>query len=358
MKRNLTLDIMKGLAIILMVVGHSGIDSMAKEFIYMFHMPIFVMISGYCFNLSYSQSMNDLKKLVIKRLKSLWVPYVICNAIFNLLNNVFITLNIYTNTFPEIVNEGTLHFNQSLKQQIGQVMKTFLFMGGTELGGACWFLRVLFFTTILYAVIEWILLKIHKRHLFFEHILIGFILWWLGACLAKLDIAFLEKSNLERVLTSYILFEIGYMVKSYQFRISVWVRLVISIAGLLLCNLLGVESLQGGTGKLIGGIIAALCGWSLLYSLAKYIEKQRIISQAISYVGYHTMPIILLHFLCFKVIHLLQIILYGKPVYMLSAFPVLPGLGGVMVVCIFYCRNFITFDFPENVQSNLKCNPK
>lgn len=46
-ERNITLDIMKGIGIILMVIGHSGCPPFLKNFIYTFHMPLFFMISGY-----------------------------------------------------------------------------------------------------------------------------------------------------------------------------------------------------------------------------------------------------------------------------------------------------------------------
>lgn len=44
--RKLWLDIAKGFAIILMVVGHTPIPSIASDFIYAFHMPLFFIASG------------------------------------------------------------------------------------------------------------------------------------------------------------------------------------------------------------------------------------------------------------------------------------------------------------------------
>lgn len=40
------LDIAKGIAIILMVIGHSGIPETMRSFIYLFHMPFFFFVSG------------------------------------------------------------------------------------------------------------------------------------------------------------------------------------------------------------------------------------------------------------------------------------------------------------------------
>lgn len=42
------ISIIKGLGIILMVIGHT--NSPFRDFIYLFHMPLFYMISGFLFN--------------------------------------------------------------------------------------------------------------------------------------------------------------------------------------------------------------------------------------------------------------------------------------------------------------------
>lgn len=44
--RNGVLDIARGLAIILVVIGHSGTYKYIRDSIYLFHMPLFFFISG------------------------------------------------------------------------------------------------------------------------------------------------------------------------------------------------------------------------------------------------------------------------------------------------------------------------
>lgn len=51
--RNKTIDISRGIAIILMVIGHSGCNEYVRKFIYLFHMAVFFMISGYLFTPKY-----------------------------------------------------------------------------------------------------------------------------------------------------------------------------------------------------------------------------------------------------------------------------------------------------------------
>lgn len=57
--RNISIDIIKGIGIILMVGGHCGMPF--THFIYLFHMAIFFMASGYCFNASNSETMRKRK---------------------------------------------------------------------------------------------------------------------------------------------------------------------------------------------------------------------------------------------------------------------------------------------------------
>lgn len=64
-------NIMKGIGIICVVVGHSG--SWLTPYVYMFHMVLFVFISGYLFNERY---VGDFKSFLKKRGKSLYLPTV------------------------------------------------------------------------------------------------------------------------------------------------------------------------------------------------------------------------------------------------------------------------------------------
>lgn len=72
MERNKTIDCMKGLAIIFMVVGHIHISALVDKFIYSFHMPLFFIVSGYLYHRR-TVSLEYLKKKV----KTLILPYFV-----------------------------------------------------------------------------------------------------------------------------------------------------------------------------------------------------------------------------------------------------------------------------------------
>jgi fucose 4-O-acetylase-like acetyltransferase len=79
-------DIFRGLAIIAIVIGHSGSPIQIHHLVYSFHIAAFLFISGYTFN-----PQKDLMTLVIDRTKRLLVPYFS----YNLFSSVYTSfLNI------------------------------------------------------------------------------------------------------------------------------------------------------------------------------------------------------------------------------------------------------------------------
>ena len=79
-KRNIEIDIVKGLGIILMVMGHCNFPY--SKFIYLFHMSVFFIASGYLQKEEYSEDIDGIKIFVWRKLKTLWLTYFIFNTIF------------------------------------------------------------------------------------------------------------------------------------------------------------------------------------------------------------------------------------------------------------------------------------
>ena len=71
-KRVHYLDYAKGIAIILVVLGHICNEGNIKTYIYSFHMPLFFIISGYLFNYS---NLNSFKEFIYKRINGILIPY-------------------------------------------------------------------------------------------------------------------------------------------------------------------------------------------------------------------------------------------------------------------------------------------
>lgn len=133
-KRDSSIDIIKGIAIFFVLWGHS-IQCIAGDegffsnwmikFIYSFHMPLFMMISGYLF---FRTSQRSFLTILKDRLISLGIPFVIWNFLLYIRKCAFdiLTTHIIQFSFSEMLN---------------------------ALVSGLWFLRSLFIITMLTAMI-------------------------------------------------------------------------------------------------------------------------------------------------------------------------------------------------------------
>lgn len=83
-------DVMRGIAITLVVVGHliqfNGVptDNPAFEFIYSFHMPLFFIVSGYITQrVTHIDSWAKLKRYYVKKLLAIAVPFLVWSFVVN-----------------------------------------------------------------------------------------------------------------------------------------------------------------------------------------------------------------------------------------------------------------------------------
>lgn len=93
-KRDKSVDVLKALCLIFMVLGHCGFP--CTQFIYLFHMALFFMASGYLFNKNKVITTEGLKKFFCRKIKTLWLPYVFWNTAFLAMQNVFLKIHLYT----------------------------------------------------------------------------------------------------------------------------------------------------------------------------------------------------------------------------------------------------------------------
>lgn len=136
----------KGMAIILMVLAHTDFIQFGERFIYMFHMPLFFFLSGYCFKESH---LSDFKKYAKKRIKGAYWPYVKWGLIFLFFHNILFKLHIYD---PEF---GAAEYG--LKDYLEKIIKIVGSMTHAEpLLGGYWFLHAYFVAAFITFFTVWI----------------------------------------------------------------------------------------------------------------------------------------------------------------------------------------------------------
>lgn len=105
---NNLIDYFKGTLIISVFLGHLIVgntnNNFIRYFIYSFHMPLFVGISGYLFNYNFLN--NSPKNFINKLFKKIIVPYILANIIYSGLINInfLFELNSYKFIFNFIKN--------------------------------------------------------------------------------------------------------------------------------------------------------------------------------------------------------------------------------------------------------------
>ncbi|WP_418443456.1 acyltransferase family protein [Blautia sp.] len=126
------LDVLRGIAIILMIMGHIGFGYIFDKYIHVFHMPIWFFISGWFFKVKENEKIG---KLIIKYAKSLLVPYVIWGIL----------------QYPI-----WLLLCRTPEDDIWEPLRNLFWMNTNlimPIAGALWFLTCLFFAQVFFSIL-------------------------------------------------------------------------------------------------------------------------------------------------------------------------------------------------------------
>lgn len=358
--RDPKVDVMKGILIILVVIGHShlGKDWIVRlpSFISLFHMPCFFMISGYLFSFNRS-GWGDLIGYVKRKIKALWVPYFLMTVIFILLNNIFIEIGFYTDN-QEILNLGeysSLHNYMTISEMLKEILKAIFFGAHVELGGTFWFFKALFSVTCLYYFLEFCINKlIGNQNDWILYIQSGISVLFLvvGYICSICNLSF---GGLARTLSIYSLFHIGRIIKTrYSNQWCGYNRITVVIAVIILLGL----SFWGNIGLNFNSyvnpiflIIASVTGWCLVNYASDVFLRYHKATFFLNMCGRASLYIMVFHLISFKLVSLLQIMIYDLPLYYVASFPVLYRNGfwavfysivGVIIPLVIYrCKELI-----------------
>lgn len=181
--RNIYIDLLKGFAIILVVLGHSvqflsdnNFENPLFKFIYAFHMPLFMFLSGYvCFKPHGEKHIN-----LRKRFKTLIIPFFVWCIIHN----------IYVFLFP--------------KNIISQVSPIALLINPDK---GLWFLWVLFFLCLFLQISFTITKKYEELVMFLIAITLLFIVYF---------IPYGKNFGIPLMLWYIVFFTFGYVFHKYK----------------------------------------------------------------------------------------------------------------------------------------------
>lgn len=307
------LDVAKCLAIYLVCLGHVHpiYSSAAHHFIYSFHMPLFMLISGYFSSKSLAK---PAKEFFTGKITNLVWPTII----FALLS-ILVSFVIYG-------------FNRS-----------FVF---SELFGCGWFLKCLF----LCYVVAWVFLRLIKR-------------WHLALFLSALLVFVVPKGQLFNLNFLYLFFVTGYccnklrlldIMPAYRLgAISVFFIIVFALNGAVRhYQVIDVDILKNNWSLLPIQYFVGMAGSLLIISIAKIIDSKKcIISDFSKQIGKYTLGVYLV-----QIIVIERLIWRGMsdffsmlPVWQID-FIINPGVGLIsMLVCYYLVRLVIKNKFSSRI---------
>ena len=334
--KNNYISIAKALGIILMVVGHSGCPTAIGKFIYLFHMPLFFVCSGYFFKeISNWPSLMSFYK---KRLNGLYLPYFKWSLLFLLLHNLFRYLHI---------TESVIYQKEDY---IRQFIKLIAMTDYELLIRPFWFIKELLFASLIVATISFFTsrLSIKKR----SGLL--FVIALISSVISKLLPPIPLIGDCSVLCLSILYYYTGILLYKYKYRIPLtYTTMTLSFCIVLIGSIFFVGSIDMRYTTIYNQIpyyVLSITGVIMILCISLKLETIKNIS-ALYYIGIHTMPILALNLLALKFGNLIKIGIYKMPLERLSSYTIIYenntsfwlvytaiGVAVPMIIYILYLR--------------------
>lgn len=341
-KRDAAMDILKGIGIILMVVGHSECPELLGNLIYLFHMPLFFLASGYFLSLK----SFDNRTFLHNKVRTLYVPFVKWALVFLFLHNLFYNFGIINGTYG--AGDGTVSSYLTLSAIFKRIVLIFLFMDvrGEFLLGAYWFMRALFVGYVmLFALMRTLNHISHdsKRNLMISCAVfasLGCLISIIQTCMKGLPYI-----GYREVMGAFFIGS-GFFIKEHICMIHKRKVCPILALAIIACLFIYHAQLRAKPSFYDWAVIifSAPSGFLLTYRLSICINRTNgYIKKALIYTGQRTFYILTFHFLMFKPISYLKIQLCGLNQDMIGYHPVIldndaiwwiPYTVGSIVLCL------------------------
>lgn len=297
------IDVAKGIGVIAVVFAHAS-----TKYTYLwntatlFHIPLFYIIAGYLYKNENS------KRYIQKKIKSLWVPYVV------------FSLGVYI--FQILC--GFISLNSSL---LKLVVKTLLLINTPSILGAAWFISTLFYAELGYLlfrkVIDWINTRV-KVHLFVE-LLISSVLVTVGM---NTNI----KYNISRIIVAIGYISIGSIIRRDTNvlpalkKTYIWPTKALLLFSTIIFMILPIGRYSSYVSNtytnFLVSILGAVLGAVYVIVISQFLCKHRW-HGFIQNIGKNTIGIVLLQFIAFKIVNFVMVVYYGIENIHIFDFPII-----------------------------------
>ena len=263
--RNPVVDILKGIAILLVLLGHTGLVSydFVGRFIYSFHVPLFFIVSGY-FARSYGETLSDIRQSIIKDSKRLLLPYIA----------TFVIIVLFTLIRTLVKHDISIVADKSYD----------LFYGSTS-AGPIWFLLALFWMRTLFRPI----MNVKK--------------WALPICIviSIISIAIVHYITqlpfcILTAMAAMVFYAIGWYYKQYGFPAWLILLCITCWIGMLFQPRIDIYYFNYGIYPLT--ILGASGATYVLYKILQYIHGKRVIDgvlHVMQWLGVNSIVVLCFH---------------------------------------------------------------
>lgn len=303
-------SLVKGIAIISVVIGHCSMSSFTEQYVNQYHLAIFFFVSGYFFKEKY---IDDKTTFVWKKIKRLYVMFVISGLLFLSVHPLLEWMHVYDCSLT-----GSEYIMEVFNLTIG-------LSSNNPMMGAMWFCPALLMVSL---------------------IAFGLFIITRGRSIAVRTVVFLSAVALGGALLHVLKLKSPYCIWQYMIVTGIyysgwlfhqkesliqinkrWIWLI--IAAILFATVYIVTDyglyarLQPANIKqenTLAILLIAAMGCMMIYAISKVLSGT-ILARILAVLGDYSFSIMLLHFLCFKIANLLYCIVYNLPFTDISLFP-------------------------------------
>lgn len=314
------IDIAKAIGIICVCIGHSGTSTFIVTAVMLFQMPLFYFIGGYLYKDYYSEHPFIRIK---KSIKAYYLPFLAYDIGYLVLHNLFAWLHLVDGK-----NGGGAY---SLKEFTEHFIDIITGCHREYFSGALWFLIAIFMITIGFSVGNYLLLKLRLER-YKIHIILAVAI----CCFLFSKISAIPKPMIvRRASGGMFFFVIGYLYRYFgweqilsKYKKTIFLSAAAVLGVIAWLNEMGYFSDvynhigASAAGGLLGiGLVLVIAGFGRFQN-NKYLIR----------IGRSSLEIMALHFLAFKIVSFVIVIIYQLPVTRLSDYPVIEA-GGVWWIC-------------------------
>ncbi len=302
-QRNIRIDIIKAIGIICVVLGHTEVMP-AAGFVNLFHVGLFFIASGIFYKESYTDTAKGVGTIILKRIKRLYVPFVLYNLFYLCFRNALTALGF--------LDGSILDRSGIIRQIFGIATLT----SGEVLPGPDWFIRALFIMEVLYTLVDYLIKKLCGKRYHIGRWVVSAVLLGVGyfLCVNKVLLAtnyFTIPLDLGTICSSWILFTAGFelpaVLKKLKTKWNTGTDIVLMIVCFVILNIMmqfgGIAYANNYYPNIPFFLIAAAAGFGFSYGLAGLLEKTpSLIKRFFVFTGGVTLEILMMHLLGFKIV--------------------------------------------------------